>query len=198
MDLAIIVVYLLAMVAVGVYVYRRKQASSSDGFFVANRSGGIALIVGSLCATFIGSSVAIGMAGRGYRWGLPGAWWLLVGTIGLLILGFFFARRVRRFGLYTLPELLERQYGTKAGMAASVLIVVAWVAIVAAQIIAAGKILTVFSSCAVFIRTWLRVRRTMKPQLVSQSRLNILRRQKRGVLQSVAFPSPITSLMMTN
>ncbi len=132
------------MIAVGVWVYRRKQASSRDGFFVANRSGGTALIVGSLCATFIGSSVAIGMAGRGYRWGLPGAWWLLVGAIGLLILGFFFARRVRRFGLYTLPELVERQYGSKAGMAAAVLIVVAWVAIVAAQIIAAGKVLTVF------------------------------------------------------
>jgi len=144
LDVAIIAVYLLAMVAVGVYVYRRKQASSSDGFFVANRSGSTALIVGSLCATFIGSSVAIGMAGRGYRWGLPGAWWLLVGAVGLLILGFFFARRVRRFGLYTLPELVEKQYGSKAGMAAAILIVVAWVAIVAAQIIAAGKILTVF------------------------------------------------------
>jgi SSS family solute:Na+ symporter len=84
------------------------------------------------------------MAGRGYRMGLPGAWWLLVGAIGLLITGFFLARRVRRFGLYTLPELVEKQFGRKAGLAASVLIVVAWLAIVAAQIIAAGKVLTVF------------------------------------------------------
>ncbi|MGB2885199.1 MAG: sodium:solute symporter family protein [Dehalococcoidia bacterium] len=144
LDLAIIIIYFLGMLAIGVYVYRKRQASSNDGFFVANRSGTTLLIAGSLCATFIGSSVAIGMVGRGYRMGLPGAWWLLVGAIGLLILGLFFARKVRRFGLYTLPELLEKQYGRKAGLAASILIVVAWIAIVAAQIIAAGKVLTVF------------------------------------------------------
>jgi len=144
LNLAIIILYFLMMVAIGVYVYRKRQASSNDGFFVANRSGNTLLIAGSLCATFIGSSVVIGMAGRGYRMGLPGVWWLLVGAIGLLILGFFFARKVRRFGLYTLPELIERQYGRAAGLAASILIVVAWIAIVAAQIIAAGKVLTVF------------------------------------------------------
>jgi SSS family solute:Na+ symporter len=132
------------MVFIGIYVYRKRQASSNDGFFVANRSGTTLLIVGSLCATFVGASVAVGMAGLGYGRGLPGAWWLLVGAIGLLVLGFFFARKVRKFGLYTLPELVEKQYGSKAGLAASILIVVAWIAIVAAQIIAAGKVLTVF------------------------------------------------------
>ncbi len=144
LDLAIIIVYFLMMVAIGIYVYGKRHASSNDGFFVANRSGSTMLIIGSLCATFIGSSVAIGMAGRGYRMGLPGAWWLLVGAIGLLILGLFFARKVRKVGLYTLPELVEKQYGSTAGVAASILIVVAWIAIVAAQIIAAGKVLTVF------------------------------------------------------
>ncbi|HEY48960.1 MAG TPA: sodium:solute symporter family protein [Dehalococcoidia bacterium] len=146
MDLAIIILYFAVMVAIGAYVYRKRQASSNDGFFVANRSGTTLLIAGSLCATFIGSSVVVGMVGRGYRMGFSGAWWLLVGTIGLLILGFFFARKVRRFGLYTLPELVEGQFGSKAGLAASVLIVVAWIAIIAAQIIAAGKVLTVFTS----------------------------------------------------
>ena len=131
------------MVAIGTYVYRKRKASSNDGFFVANRSGTTLLILGSLCATFVGSSVAVGMVGRGYRMGLPGAWWLLVGAIGLFIMGFFLARKVRRAGLYTLPELVETQYGSKAGLTASVLIVVAWIAIIAAQIIAAEKILTV-------------------------------------------------------
>jgi SSS family solute:Na+ symporter len=144
LNLAIIILYFCGMIAIGVYVFLKRHASSNDGFFVANRSGTTMLIVGSLCATFIGSSVVVGMAGRGYRMGLSGAWWLLVGAVGLLVLGLFFARKVRGFGLYTLPELVERQFGRNAGLAASVLIVVAWIAIAAAQIIAAGKILTVF------------------------------------------------------
>ena len=143
MDLAIIIVYFLVLVAIGTYVYRKRQASSNDGFFVANRSGTTLFIVGSLCATFIGSSVVVGMAGRGYNMGLPGAWWLLVGTVGLLITGFFLARKIRRYGLYTLPELVEKQYGSMAGLATSILVVVAWIAIIAAQVLAAGKILDV-------------------------------------------------------
>ncbi len=74
---------------------------------------------------------------------MTGAWWLLVGTIGLLILGFFFAKKVRGFAVYTLPELVEKEYGSRVGLAASILIVVAWVGIVAGQIVAAGEVLSV-------------------------------------------------------
>jgi SSS family solute:Na+ symporter len=144
LDLAIIIIYFLGMIAIGIHAYRKKESSTQNGFFVANRSGSALFIIGSLCATIIGASVTLGMAGRGYRMGLPGAWWLLVGSVGLFILAFFFARTVRRFGLYTLPELVEKQYNSKtAGLVASILIVVAWLAVIAAQIIAAGKILSI-------------------------------------------------------
>jgi SSS family solute:Na+ symporter len=144
LDIAIIIIYFLGMIAIGIYAYRKKESSTQNGFFVANRRGSAVFIIGSLCATIIGASVTLGMAGRGYRMGLPGAWWLLVGSIGLLILGFFFARTVRKLGLYTLPALVEKQYNSKtAGLVASILIVVAWLAVIAAQIIAAGKILSI-------------------------------------------------------
>jgi len=74
---------------------------------------------------------------------LTGVWWLLVGSIGLLILGVFFARKVRGAALYTLPELVERQYDRRVGLAASILIVIAWVGVVAGQIVAAGKVLSI-------------------------------------------------------
>jgi SSS family solute:Na+ symporter len=143
LDLAIIIVYFLGMIGIGIYAYRRKKSSTQNGFFVAGRSGASLLIIGSLCATIIGASTTLGMAGLGYVRGLTGAWWLLAGSAGLLVLGFFFARKVRSFGLYTLPELVEKQYDSRAGFVASVLIVVSWLAIIAAQIIAAGKILSV-------------------------------------------------------
>ncbi|MFA5056159.1 MAG: sodium:solute symporter family protein [Dehalococcoidia bacterium] len=143
LDAAIIVLYFAIIIAIGFHAYRKRRASDSNGFFVAGRSGGVLLIAGSLCATFMGSSVVIGMVGSGYSMGLPGAWWLLVGAIGLVILGLFLAKKVRKIGLYTLPELVEKQYGSKAGLIASLVIAVSWIAICAAQIIAAGKVLNV-------------------------------------------------------
>jgi SSS family solute:Na+ symporter len=83
------------------------------------------------------------MAGLGFGQGLTGVWWLLVGSIGLVLLGVFFAKKVRRTALYTLPELVEKQYGRQVSLAASILIVIAWIGVVAGQITAAGKILSI-------------------------------------------------------
>jgi SSS family solute:Na+ symporter len=141
LQLIIISVYFVAMIIIG--VVSRKKARGIDDFFVAGRKGGVLLITGSLLATIVGGSATVGMAGLGFSRGLTGAWWLLVGSIGLVVLGFFFAKKVRGFGLYTLPELVARQYDGRVGLAASVLIIIAWVGIIAAQIIASGTILGV-------------------------------------------------------
>jgi SSS family solute:Na+ symporter len=140
-QLGIVIVYSLAMIGVGIAA--RKKAGSPNGFFVAHRRVGLAFIAGSFVATAVGGSVTVGMAGLGFGQGLTGIWWLLVGSIGLVILGIFFARRVRRAALYTLPELVERQYDRRVGLAASILIVVAWVGVVAGQIVAAGKVMSI-------------------------------------------------------
>ena len=140
-QLIIVVVYSLVMF--GIALGARKKAGSQNGFFVAQRQASTALITGSLVATAVGGSATVGMAGLGFGQGLTGAWWLLVGSIGLVLLGGFFARKVRRAALYTLPELVQKQYGRQVGLAASILIVIAWIGVVAGQIVAAGKILSI-------------------------------------------------------
>ncbi len=153
MNIIIVVLYLLVMLGIGIYAYMRGKTSKSDSFFVADRKGSVLLITGSLLATAVGASATVGLAGLGFSQGLTGAWWLLVGAVGLLLLSWFWAKKVRKFGVYTLPQLIEKQYGRSAGFVASVLIVVAWMGIIAAQIVAGGKILGVLfdSSPTVFI-----------------------------------------------
>jgi len=140
-QLAIIVIYFLAIIGIG--VWSKRRAGGQNGFFVAHRRGTLLLITGSLVATAIGGSATVGMAGLGFKQGLTGAWWLLVGSIGLVLLGVFFARKVRSAALYTLPELVERQYDRRVSLAASILIVIAWVGVVAGQIVAAGTVLSI-------------------------------------------------------
>ena len=141
LPLIIIIVYFVAMIALGLST--RKQARNAGSFFVAGRSGSTLFITGSLLATIIGASATMGMAGLGFSRGLTGAWLILSGTVGLVVLGFIFARKVREYGFYTLPALVEKQYGRIPAMAGSLLIVVAWMGVIAAQIIGAGKIMSV-------------------------------------------------------
>lgn len=140
MDLAavVIVVYLLAMLAIGAWGLRMKGL---EDFHLAGRSIKLVLLTGTFCATIIGASATLGMAGLGFSKGLPGAWWMLSGTAGLLVLATFFAEKVRASGCYTLPELVGSFYGERARFVASSLIVISWVGVIAVQIVASGKVL---------------------------------------------------------
>jgi SSS family solute:Na+ symporter len=141
LGLIIIAAYFLAMIAIG--LVSRRRARRADDFFVAGRKGSAPLITGSLLATIVGGSATVGMAGLGFTQGLTGAWWLLVGSVGLVFLGLFLAGKVRKFGLYTLPELVAKQYDKRIALAASILIVVSWMGVIAGQIVASGTILSV-------------------------------------------------------
>ena len=141
MNIAIVGAFFLGMVLVGIYSLRKITGPLS--YFVADRSGSTASVAASLLATIIGGSSTVGLAGLGYARGLVGAWWMLVGVIGLGALSLSLAGQVRRYDVYTLPEILERQYGGMSlKIVASALIACAWLGIIAAQFIAAGKILS--------------------------------------------------------
>ena len=140
MDLAavVIVAYLLLMLAIGTWGLRMRGL---EDFHLAGRGIKLVLLTGTFCATIIGASATLGMAGLGFSKGLPGAWWMLSGTAGLLVLATFFAAKVRATGCYTLPELVGSFYGKRARLAAAVLIAISWVGIIAVQIVASGKVL---------------------------------------------------------
>ncbi len=139
-ELAIVILYLILVIGIGL-VSRRKHWGLDD-FFVSGRRVSTFFITGSLLATIAGGSATIGMSGLGFSRGLTGSWWLLAGSTGLFVLGLFLAKKVREFGLYTLPELVEKQYNSRVAMASAILIVIAWIGVIAGQIIAAGKILS--------------------------------------------------------
>jgi len=136
---AVIVVYLLAMLTIGAW---RLRLRGLEDFHLAGRSIRAILLTGTFCATIVGASSTIGMAGLGFHSGLVGAWWMLSGTIGMLILSLFFAEKIQSKGFYTLPELVGSFYGERVRTAASLLICVSWIGVIAVQIAAAGKVLS--------------------------------------------------------
>jgi solute:Na+ symporter, SSS family len=141
LQLAVILVFFLAMTLLGIFT--RKKSQDIQNFFVMGRKGSTLFISMSLFATIVGASATLGMAGLGYSRGLTGLWWLLPGTIGLVFLGIFLAKKVRATGFYTLPQIATSQYGPVVGLAVSILIPVAWLGVIGGQIVAAGKIMSV-------------------------------------------------------
>ena len=119
-----LVVYLAAVLGIGV-AWRRRAGRDEASFFVADRSLSTFWTFTGLASLTTGGSTTIALAALVYIHGLTGLWLDLSGALGLVALGLFLARRVRREAAVTLPEIVGRYYGEPARRAAALLVVTA-------------------------------------------------------------------------
>ncbi len=147
----IIILYVLFMILVGIFSSRKIR--SEKDYFVAGKRGNLWQITGSLLATILGSSAILGTADLALTQGWAAAWLLICASAGLFIL-VPVSRLVRRQGKYTLPQMIGDFYGYEAKMISSVIISIAWIGIIAAQIIGAARILTGFTGLDYTLGVW--------------------------------------------
>ncbi|MHA6615592.1 sodium:solute symporter family protein [Pseudonocardia sp. DLS-67] len=118
MDVAIVVAYLVAMIAFGFWGKRRARTEAD--FLVAGRRLGPLLYAGTMSALVLGGASTIGGIGLGYEYGLSGMWLVVAIGAGVLLLSLLFAGRVQRLGVYTVSQMLELRYGPGASVLSGV------------------------------------------------------------------------------
>ncbi|MCD6354637.1 MAG: sodium:solute symporter family protein [Prolixibacteraceae bacterium] len=139
METVILIIYFLFVLAVG--FYSSLKIKKPADYYVAGKNARFVPVTGSLLATILGGSAILGTIELSQKTGWPALWFLFCASLGLFFL-VPLSKYVKRFGNYTLPELLGTFYGKKAAVISSVIIPIAWLGIIAAQIIAAAKILS--------------------------------------------------------
>ncbi|MCS7099037.1 MAG: sodium:solute symporter family protein [Sulfolobales archaeon] len=139
--LSIAIVYTIAVLGSGVY-FAKKVRSFSE-FLIAGRTLPLPITLGTIWATYVGGATIVGWTGAFYTFGLD--WWFYgVGAIcGVTVITLVWSKRVRRLGIATLPELIERRYDVRARITLAVAMVIAYLAIYVVQIIALGSVLIV-------------------------------------------------------
>lgn len=115
------------------------------GFFLYNRRAGAGMVALSILASCIGGTATIAMLALACHVGWPAFWWLGSGSLGLAVLGVAFARKIRASRASTLPEVIAIYLGGKCRLLASIIVLLASIAIVAAQFNAIGVILSAFA-----------------------------------------------------
>lgn len=109
-DLAIIIIYFVAVLAIGFYL--KNYAKRGEDFFVAGREmtawvAGLAFISANL-----GSLELLGWAGNAYQYGILAAHWYWVGAIpailflGLIMMPFYYICKT-----HSVPGYLQLRYG---------------------------------------------------------------------------------------
>jgi SSS family solute:Na+ symporter/sodium/proline symporter len=133
-----LLVYLTALIVVGL-IFARRMRTGAD-FMVAGRNLTLPVVTGTLIATWIGSGTIIASAGLSYRVGLSALWGPSGAWLGIICL-LFVARRARRIGAYTVPDLLETRYNPAARILGSLVTLAAYTVITSYQFRAGGMVL---------------------------------------------------------
>jgi len=108
-DVAIVALYLVGIMAVGIWAGYKKGASTTQ-FFLAGRGQRWAIIGPALFCANISTIHLVGLAADGYRVGLAVGNFEWMASFCLIILGLGFAPFYFRSRLSTLPEYLEKRY----------------------------------------------------------------------------------------
>ncbi|MGE3175444.1 MAG: sodium:solute symporter [Planctomycetota bacterium] len=142
--LAILCLYVLAQLVLGLWIARRVR--TEDDYLVAGRRLGPVLAISSMFATWFGAESCIGAAGAVYEEGAglhsvePFAYGMC-----LVLLGAVFAARLWRAGITTLADLFQQRIGGSTATIAAVLMVPTSLLWAAAQVRAFGHVVAVNS-----------------------------------------------------
>lgn len=130
--------YLVALLIVG----GRKvlKVKSQEDFSLAGRGLTTFVLVGTLLATWIGTGSIFGYAGETYRRGVSAFMLPITSALGIGLL-YLVAARLRRFGGYTVQDILEARFGPATRILGTLTLVGAYVIIVSYQYRAGAAVL---------------------------------------------------------
>jgi len=113
---SLIVLYIAVLASIGIWSSRRNRSVSD--FFLGSRNIGPWMSAFAYGTTYFSAVLFVGYAGRfGWQYGL-GTMWIVAGNtlLGSLAAWMLLARRTRRMTVrlnaMTMPEFLERRYGS--------------------------------------------------------------------------------------
>ncbi|MFC1556869.1 sodium:solute symporter [candidate division KSB1 bacterium] len=141
-----IIAYLIILLTLGIVLSFRVKGQ--EGFMVANRQLTAPVLVATLLATWIGSGDVFSVSDLSYNHGFSSLIGSSGGWIGILVV-FFIAGRVRRFGQFTVPDILEARYDKWARLLATITTIIAYVTIVSYQFRGGGWVLNIISDGAI-------------------------------------------------
>ncbi|MBP2218130.1 sodium:solute symporter [Arthrobacter sp. CAN_C5] len=117
-NIAIVVVYLVGMLAFG--WWGKSRTKNTSDYLVAGRRLGPLLYTGTMAAVVLGGASTVGGVGLGYTYGISGMWLVVAIGFGVLLLSLLFAPTLQKLKIYTVSQMLTLRYGTEATKASGI------------------------------------------------------------------------------
>ena len=139
-----LVLYIALLLGIGVHHWFQHRKTTLNSFVVHDRLASGCSVGMSLGALAFGASSVFGLAGYAYQYNLNALWWTLSGALFLVVLAYTFLDTVWSIKGYTISDIIARVFGDNIRLLVSTVLFLAWLMVLAGQIIAGGNILTRF------------------------------------------------------
>ena len=150
MLISFIVLYLMASIAIGLYAATRVKNTAD--YAVAGRSLPLAVVIATTFATWFGSETVLGVPGQFVKENLGG---IVEDPFGagmcLILVGFFFARKLYRRNIITIGDYYRQRYGALIEVLCSIIIIFSYLGWVGAQVTALGLVFNLLSQGAISV-----------------------------------------------
>ncbi|GAB97332.1 Na+/pantothenate symporter [Kineosphaera limosa] len=140
-DKIVIILYLIVMTSAG-YIGVKHSKSGTD-FALAGRRLGPFMYTSAMSTVILGGTATVGGVSLGYQYGISGMMLVLMFSAGIAMIGLLFAGKLFRADVCTVPEALERRYGSMPRLMGAVIVVAYSVLVGATQIVAMRTVLEV-------------------------------------------------------
>jgi len=141
-DILIIAVYLLVILGVGFYFFRKNK--DIDEYFVGGRKLSSLHIGLSVVATDVGGGFSIGLGGLGFIMGVSGSWLLFTGLVGAWVSGIFLiplvSKVARERNFFSFPQFLEYIFDKRVAMIAGIISAIGYLGFTSSQMLAGAKL----------------------------------------------------------
>ena len=134
-----LVLYALAVLALALFSW--KKDSTMEDFLVAGRNQKKLLVTASMLASTIGGGITIGTVQRASTMGFPAFWFVAAGGFAHFLQGYFLSRKVRDSRALTMAEMADTMAGSSARILTSIIVLITWVGIAAAQFVAVARVM---------------------------------------------------------
>lgn len=139
LSTVLVVGYVVLLIVVAA---RARTAREYEDFSIARRSLPLALVFGSLCATYVGPGFSIGFVGRGHNGGFLFLFIGIAYALQNILVGLLVAPKLRELkGCYTLGDAIGQKYGSRCQLVAGIISVLLCTLFAAVMISAGGRVL---------------------------------------------------------
>ena len=154
-DKLVIILYFAIMLGAG-YAGMRRSSRNADDFTVAGRRLlGPFMYTSAMSTVVLGGASTVGGVSLGYKYGISGMALVLMLALGITAIGVLLSKKLLSNGIYTVPDLLGRRFGTSSRHLGSAIVVFYSLMVGVSQIVAIGTVLNVVfglhSTVAAFI-----------------------------------------------